>query len=269
MPNLGQIFTHNGGILVNAAFLLMTSAMLVGQAGGTDKKPAPAPATPVVSTGCGASCGGCQDACGCESFGHRLRERLRGLFNRNSCDSCDSCKPAHTCHAARSCDTCDSCRPKAWTWQRRCHEPACNTCAPTCNTCAPATCAPATCAPATTCNTCNNSCGCGSHAFLDRLREGFRRKDRCDSCDTCSTCNSCGAPAAAPPAKVEPIAPPKKMPEPKAPEKKPAQVRIDAPVVPVAPNAIPAIPTAPTVDVTPAPATVPVPRVEGDRRDPF
>src|SRR5450755_3040752 len=96
MPNLGQIFTHNGGILVNAAFLLVTSAMLVGQPGGGDKKPAPPPPAvapaPVVSTGCGAGgCGGCQDACGCDSFGHKLRDRLRGLFNRNSCDTCDTC----------------------------------------------------------------------------------------------------------------------------------------------------------------------------------
>jgi hypothetical protein len=250
MPNLGQIFTHNGGILVNAAFLLVTSAMLVGQAGGGDKKPAPpaavAPA-PVVSTGCGAGCGGCQDACGCDSFGHKLRDRLRGLFNRNSCDTCDTCKPAHTCHSHKSCDSCDSC-PKAWTWQRRCHEPACNTCAP---------------APKA-CDTCSSSCGCGSHAFLDRLREGFRRNKCCDSCNTCGS--ACGTgPVAAPPAKVEPIAPPKKMPDPKVPDKKPAQVRIDTP-----PAQIPAIPTAPTVEVTPAPAAVvPVPRVEGDRRDPF
>jgi hypothetical protein len=245
MPNLGQIFTHNGGILVNAAFLLVTSAMLVGQPGGADKKPAPpaavAPA-PVVSTGCGAGCGSCQDACGCESFGHKLRDKFRGLFARKCCDTCDTCKPA----PAPTCSTCDSC-PKAWTWHKRCHEPACTTCAP---------------APKT-CDTCNSSCGCGSHAFFERLREGFRRKD-C-GCDSCSTGNSCGsAPVAAPPVKTEPIAPPKKMPDPKTPDKKPAQVRIDTP-----PASIPAIPTAPTVEVTPSPAAIPVPRVEGDRRDPF
>jgi hypothetical protein len=243
MPNLGQIFTHNGGILVNAAFLLVTSAMLVGQAGG-DKKPAPTPppaaAAPVVSTGCGPSGCGCNDACGCDSFGHKLRDRLRSLFARNSCDTCDTCKPAPTCHThtpllKKSCDTCDSCRPSVWTWQRRCHEPACNTCAPK------------------TCDT----CGCGSHAFLDRLREGFRRKECCD------TCSTCGSAPAAPPAKVEPIAPPKKMPDTKKPEeKKPAQVRIATPPAP--------IPTVPTVEITPEPsAVVPVPRVEGDRRDPF
>jgi hypothetical protein len=233
---------------VNAAFLLMTSAMLVGQTGGgTDKKPAPPPVAttpaPAVSSGCGAGCGGCQDACGCESFGSRLRDRLRGLFNRNSCcDTCNTCAPTCHTHVARSCDSCDSCAPRAWTWQRRCHEPACNTCT-------------------STCNTCNDSCGCGSHAFLDRLREGFRRNS---CCDTCNTCNSCGAAptTVAPPAKGgEPIAPPKKMPEPpKNGDKKPAQVRIDN-----APGQIPAIPTVPTVEVTPAPSAVPVPRVEGER----
>jgi len=230
---------------VNAAFLLVTSAMLVGQAGG-DKKPAPAapaPApAPVVSTGCGPSCGSCQDACGCDSFGHKLREKLKGLFARK----CDTCKPAHTPIFHKSCDTCDSC-PKVWTWQKRCHEPACTSCAPK------------------TCDTCTSSCGCGSHAFLERLREGFRRKGCCETCSTCSTCGS-APPVTAPPAKMpEKIEPPKKMPDPKAaPDKKPAQVRIDAPA------AIPAIPTTPTVEVAPSPAsTVPVPRVEGDRRDPF
>ncbi len=224
---------------MNAAFLLMTSALVVGQAGGgTAKTPAPPPVTtaPVVSSGCGAGgCGSCcQDTCGCESFGHRLRDRLRGLFNRNSCcDTCSTCAPACQTHA-RSCDTCDSCAPRAWTWQRRCHE-SCNTCT-------------------SSCNTCNDSCGCRTHSFLDRFR-------RNSCCETCNTCNSCGgaAPVATPPGKVEPIAPPKKMPEPpKTGDKKPGQAL-------GVPNPIPAIPTAPTVELTPAPSAVPVPRVEGDR----
>lgn len=78
---------------MNAAFLLVTSAMVVGQAGG-DKKveavqpPAKVAPAPVVS-GCG------HDPCGCDGFGHRLRDRLRGLFNRDCCDSCQpSCAPA-------------------------------------------------------------------------------------------------------------------------------------------------------------------------------
>lgn len=95
---------------MNAAFLLVTSALIVGQAG--DKKaPAPAAPAPAATSSCGPTCG---SDCGCEGFGHRLRDRFGGLFNR--CDSCDTCKPAHVHHercapacAPAKCDTCDSC----------------------------------------------------------------------------------------------------------------------------------------------------------------
>jgi hypothetical protein len=91
---------------VNAAFLLVTSALLVGQAG--DKKaPTPAPATPApaVASSCGPTCGDC----GCETT-HKLRDRLRSMFSK--CDSCDACKP--TCHEHKPVcapvkTTCDAC----------------------------------------------------------------------------------------------------------------------------------------------------------------
>jgi len=266
---------------VNAAFLLVTSAMLVGQAGGAPKVVTPAPASPapVVASGCGAGgCGySCDSSC-CDSFGHRLRTRFGGLFHRcTSCNTCDTCStPTPVYHAPRihtGCNTCNSCEtPRAWTWQRRCHDHS-----------------------NTGCNTCNtSSCGCGSEGYFDRLRGHFRRND----CNTCNTCNSCGSNGTvtggtvttAPPVKGEKIdTAPKKMPveapktpapekipvpEKKVPTPAPGKVMIDNVPAPIAPSAIPAIPVTPRVEVvapapTPAPAGIPVPRIEGNPRDPF
>lgn len=188
---------------MNAAFLLVTSALLVGQAG--DKKPVPPPpavSAPVVAPSCGPTCGDCG---GCETT-HKLRDRLRGMFSK--CDSCDACKP--TCHE---------------------HKHAC--------------------APVKTCDACERP------SFLSKLKERFHRKDAC--CD--GGCTTCGAAPVAPPIKGEPVPPPgKKMPE--APKGKAVDIRIEnAP----APNTISVAPAAPVVEVP----TVPVPRVEGERRDPF
>ncbi len=187
---------------MNAAFLLVTSALLVGQAG--DKK-APAPAAapaPVVASSCGPTCGDC----GCDTT-HKLRDRLRGLFSK--CDTCDTCKP--TCHE---------------------HKPAC--------------------APVKTCDACERP------SFLSKLRERFHRHDAC--CEAGCADGSCGSAAPAP-VKGEPIPPPgKKMPD--APKGKAVDIRIENTP---APNTISVAPAAPIVEVTP----VPVPRVDGDRRDPF
>lgn len=205
---------------MNAAFLLVTSAMLVGQGG--DKKPAPPPAAPAAVSSC---CN--HDPCGCEGFGHRLREKLRGLFNR---DNCDACQPTtcHTHHKAAACPkTCnDACRPKFW-------QPACRE--------------PKACAPA---KTCTDPCGHASHNLLAKLRERFARND------------CCGGTTAAPAKAGEKIDAPKKMPDA---SKKPQEVRIDTPPAPIAITQ--PVPAPPVVGVAPVP--VPVPRVEGDRRDPF
>jgi hypothetical protein len=138
---------------VNAAFLLVSSALLIGQAGGAvdkDKKaptPTPTPTPAVVSSGC------CQDSCCGDGFGHRLRDRLRGLFNRNNCDCC---QPTTCCHRAPVARGCDDCRTRAHGH---------NHCASSCD-----------------------SCDRGN--FLGRLRERFRRGDSC--CDGgCGT--SCGS----------------------------------------------------------------------------
>jgi len=208
---------------VNAAFLLVTGAMLVGQGGDKKTTPVPPPAAPAV-----ASCG--HDPCGCEGWGHRLRERLGGLFNRNNCDAC---KPTTCCaHKPAPAPTCDTgCRTKLLNWQPHCH-------------------APKACAPA---NTCTDPCGHASFNLLSKLRDRFHRNDCCDG--------GCGT-TAAPVKSGEKIDAPKKMPD--APKKTNTEVRIESQPAPIA---IQPIPTPSAVEITPVP--VPVPRVEGDRRDPF
>lgn len=215
---------------MNAAFLLVTSAMLVGQAGGAggDKKPPPTP--PAVASSCGHDCG-----CDCDGFGHRLRDRLKGMFSR---DCCDACQPT-TCHTHRvhtpsykSCcekSCCDEgCKPKFWNWQPKCREHKCHA---------------------------HNECSCDDHCergILSRLRDRFQRGDRC--CDSgCSTVTPVKGGE-----KIEGT--PKKMPVDPGKDKRPQEVRTEMPPVPFA---VPPNPAVPSVEVTPAP------RVEGGRRDPF
>jgi hypothetical protein len=221
---------------VNAAFLLVTSAMLVGQAGGAggDKKPPPPP--PAVASSCGHDCD-------CDGFGHRLRDRLKGMFSRDCCDACQptTC-PTHHVHAPtyKSCceKSCcdDGCKAKFWNRQPKCREHTCHAQ----NAC-----------------TCDDGCERG---ILSRLRDRFHRGDRC--CDSgCST--------VAPVKSGEKIdATPKKMPvDPdKGKDKKPQEVRSEKQPIPFA---VPANPAVPSVEVTPMPVPAPAPRVEGGRRDPF
>jgi hypothetical protein len=225
---------------VNAAFLLVTSALLVGQPAAGDKKPvaplivAPAP----VASSCG------QDPCGCEGYGHRLRDKLRGLFNRNSCDSCQptTCQTHHV-HAPICKSSCEeTCKPKWFAHHTH-----------------------ASCAPAT----CNDSCERGGLNLLAKLRERFHRGDAC--CDGGCASGGCASGGCSGttfvPAKTgEKIdTAPKKMPIDPPKDKKPQEVRIETQSAPFAPNVIQVTPTVPSVEITP----VPSPRVEGDRRDPF
>lgn len=223
---------------MNAAFLLVTGAMLVGQPG--DKKPAPAPATPVVAASCG-------NDCGCDSFGHRFRDRLKGLFNRGGC--CDSCQPACCDHKHRReplfhsrCE--EACKPRLWTWEPRCREATCH------QHCAK---------PA-----CHDDCGRGGFNLLERLRAGFHRRDAC--CDTGCATTTTTAPAKG----GEKIDAPKKMPggdKKPAGDKKPQEVRIESAPTTIAPSTLQVSP-APAIEIAPPPA-VPAPRLEGVRRDPF
>ncbi len=241
---------------MNAAFLLMTSAMLVGQAGEkvpVPAKVAPAPAPIVASSACGSNCGN-SDPCGCEGFGHRLRGRLRGLFNRDTCDTCQpaTCQTSHSHFSLFRRSGCDDCGPaRVWNWQpKHTHH---QTCAPTCN----------------------DPCANNGLNILGRLRGIFHRRDT-GCCE--GGCSSPVTTTTAPAKAGEPIQNPgKKMPDapkttpnttPVVPKTtKPQEVRIEtpAPVSPVAPSIIPAVPNTPTVEITPVPA--PSPRVEGS--DPF
>lgn len=214
---------------MNAAFLLVTSALIVGQA--ADKKVAPPPATPAVAA---SSCG---QSCDCDGFGHRFR----GLFNRNSCDSCatTTCHTHHERQPLFRSSCADACQPR-WHWEPKCREHKCHE--PKCHT--------ACAAPAPTC--CDS---CGRTGFLTKLRDRFQRSGCCDS--GCGT----AAPAKAP-EKIDTA--PKKMPDVK---KTTEEVRIETPTTPLTPNVIRVPPTAPTVEVVPVPT--PAPRIQGDRRDPF
>jgi len=223
--------------------------MLVGQGG--DKKivpaPAPAPAAPIVAS---SSC--CNtDPCGCESWGHRMRNKLGGLFHRDKCDSCQpSCCDTPKVH---QCNT--GCNDCGGGHGRRFFGGHHNSCAPTCatNTCA---------AP-----TSNDCCGGHSAGLLSNLRHRFSKNDCC--CD--GGCASTVAPPVMPMKTGEKIDAPKKMPAPvepkKVPDKKPAAEEVRITPMPIAPGAITPLPTPPAVEIAPVP--VPVPRVEGDRRDPF
>ena len=222
---------------MNAAFLLVSSALLVGQ----PASPAPAPA--MVASSCGQSCG-------CEGSGHSLRDRLRGLFSR---DCSDACKPApcHTHHAhtsffKSSCSSCNDtcCKAKVWTWTPKCREP---------RACAPAA--------------CDDKCGHG-HNILGKLRDRFSRGSSC--CDTGCGSNGCSAGAPAPMKAVEKVEPPKKMPAENIPVKPKAKPQEDVRSEPApVPFAVPVTPDVPSVEIVPVPAPVPAPRVEGARRDPF
>src|SRR5437764_12840658 len=120
-----------GGLIVNVAFLMLTSAAL---AGADPVQPPPAaavaPAAPAIVAGvggCGGGCGGCGAATDCCEGHHRdLFGKLRGLFHKGGGCGCEApCAPA----------------------------------------CAPAPCAPPPCAPAPICQPapapCCDSCGGG------------------------------------------------------------------------------------------------------------
>src|SRR5262245_21729813 len=144
-------------LLVNAAYLLLTSAWMAG----ADPAPAaPAAAAPVVSTG--SCCGGCSTSCGNDCCRPSLFDRLRSWGRRNNC--CDS-----------GCNRCNTCNTGCHTH----HHASCCTPAPTC------------CAPVQSC--CDN--GCRSRFSFNWGRNnccdnGCGHHHKCH--DSCNTCNSCG-----------------------------------------------------------------------------
>ena len=121
--DLGPTSTHYGGILVNAAFLLVTSACLMGQT--TEIRNAPTPpvtSAPIVASNAGTNYGNyggsCDSGCGCEQYRQKLCDRLKGMFKKG-CN--DGCQPT-TCHTPRqTTSSCDSCQPKIHAWKHRVH----------------------------------------------------------------------------------------------------------------------------------------------------
>ena len=226
--------------LVNAAFLLVTSALLVGQPGAGEKVPGPGggdkkgpPPVVVTQPSAGGACCGNSDPCGCEGYGQRLRHRLRGLFNRNNgcCNSQPSC-----CNTVQS----SCCNNNNGFFAQRSH---------CCHHSAPA-------------SSCCDSCDRGGFNLLGKLRERFHRHDSC--CDGGCNTGCCGSGGAVAPGKGgEKIDAPKQMPNPGK-DKKPGEVRIENHQT-FTPNVIQVTPTVPNVEVTPVPA----PRGEGTPRDPF
>lgn len=238
--------TSNGGILVNAAFLLVTSAWFAGQT------PAPAPAAPgpaVVSSAQGCGSGGCGGGCdSCCSGGHSWfggGGRLGGLFHRNSC--CDTCNTCDSCGSGHSWGS----RFSGWGgWGHGCN--SCNTCQ-------------------TSCNTCDSGCGHGGGLFSGgRLRGLFHRNSCCDTCSTCDGgCGSTGmvggapVPTPAPTGGEQLTNPPKKMPSTTpAPAPAPAQKQVRINNTPG--TTTPFVPNTPNIEVVPPP----VPSLEAERRDP-
>jgi hypothetical protein len=155
---------------VNAAFLLVTSAWLAGQAPPPPAQPipspAPAPPMAVASNGCcePACNNGCGDGCG----GGGFLSRLRGLCHRDRCGECGGCAPAPCPKPV--CAPCPAPAP--------CPKPVCAPC-------------PAPCPKPTAC--CDSGCdsGCGGGGFLSRLR-GLCHRNECGG--ECGGCAPCPAP---------------------------------------------------------------------------
>jgi hypothetical protein len=259
--NLGQTYIPNGGILVNAAFLLVTSAWFTCQTPTTPPATAPAGApAPVIGTGpaitsssLGCGGGGCgatgYDGCGCDSgCGSSWGGKLRGLFHRNSCNTCDTC---NTCNTG-----CFGGGGGCGLFSR--FGGGHNSC--------------------NTCNTCDT--GCGS-SWGGRLKGLFHRNSCCDTGCGCDGCGSgyggfgggvYGGSAAGMPTPAPGTTVPGGEALPNAPKKLPT-----TPVVPkienkgqVRINNTPATTGAPFAPATPSVEVVPpaVPSLEAERRDP-
>lgn len=170
---------------MNAAILLMASAVTAGQAPPPATAPAPAapaaaapaaPAAPVVVTGsggctgdCGPVASGCDVSCKRASLLDKIKSRLGS--RKHKC----GCEPA--------CDSCAAPAPPP--------PPA------PCHNCAPPPC---------------HDCAAPRVSILDRLKAKFGKKHHCHDCAPapCDGCTATAAPAHAAP--VTPTAPPDRMP---------------------------------------------------------
>lgn len=128
---------------MNAAFLLVTSAWLAGQAPAVEAPktiaPAPAPAITAhaapIAQGCGGGCGSCETSC-CDSCSKpSLMDRLRARFKKNDCcDSCNTCSSCSTCTTVKY-TSCDSCCEKEGFFSRLRNKFRKSDCCDSCNTC--------------------------------------------------------------------------------------------------------------------------------------
>jgi hypothetical protein len=160
-------FVPYGGKLVNAAFLLVTTAWLAG----ADAAPTAAPATPPAATSsCTGDCGAC---CDHEGLWSKLKGRLH--HGDDCCEPCPKpkCAPAPKC---KPCDTCpkESCLDKL---KSRLHH------ADDCNACAKPACAPA---PKATCGSCGSCCEETLGSKLKGKLHGLLHHDK-DCCNDCGT----------------------------------------------------------------------------------
>jgi hypothetical protein len=171
---------------VNAAILILTSALMAGD--NPEKVPAPSGSggnAPVASA-CGGGCGGCgYNGCGCGSYcdscyEHGLLSGIRGRFRHNDC-GCD-------CGCDNGPSFLDRIRER-FRHDDCCCQPSC--CQPTCHTsCCQPTCHTSCCTSSCYSNCSSCDCGCGQ-SFRERLRGMFRRHNDC--CDSCGGCYSgCG-----------------------------------------------------------------------------
>lgn len=206
---------------MNAAILLVSSAWMAGQ---TPEVIIPVNHAHSASASCGSGCG---SAC-CDS-GPRLRDRIRGLFQRGDC--CDPCP--QTCSQPR-------CHSFQWPQLNLGHR-----CQSSCDTCGHrqhhASC---------------DSCGHGD--LFGRIRGMFNR-----DCGCSSGCNTgcCGSSSTTTPA-AEPLKDqPKKMPSKSAEPKKGQEARV---ITPPAQAPLPAIQNAPTIAPVIAPRIT-----DNDTRNPF
>lgn|GEM_PF-5591010 len=213
---------------MNAAILLVSSAWMVGQT--------PEVIIPVNhASSCGSSCG---TSC-CDSR-PTLRDRIRGLFQR---DCCNTACAQPRCHEVRC-------------HEPRCHEPRChsfqwpqlnlgNRCHSSCDPCGHR-------AHHASCDSCGHS------DLLDRIRGMFQRDCGCNAgCHT--RCCTSGSSPAAEPLKEQP----KKMPSKSNEPKKGEEARV---ITSPAQAPLPAIQNAPAL--APAPAIAPR-IIENDTRNPF
>ena len=250
---------------MNAAILLVSSAWMAGQ---TPDVIIPVGRTTSCGSPCTTSCNTrCSTSC-CDSR-PRLCDRIRGLFQRNGCES--SCAPPRCpevrCHEVR----CHEVRCR----ESRCHETRCQTTCPTNNHCSQPRCHSFQWPQLNLCNRdrnccnpcqerihaapCHNQCdnGCGhSHGeLLARIRGAFHRDRGCNGGCNTNCCTTTVVPGA------EPIREqPKKLPG-KGELKKAQETRL-----------ITTPQQAPTTHITPVIAPTPAlapPVLASDPRNPF